>query len=39
MDDYYNQWGDHIVKHKNVESLCCAPETDITDIILYANYT
>ena len=28
--------GDHFVNYANIESLCCAPETNI---MLYDNYT
>lgn len=39
MDDYENEWGDHIVRYKNVESLYYTPETNIPNIILSTNYT
>lgn len=32
--DYSNYWGDHIVKHRNVESLYCIPESNVTNIRL-----
>ena len=31
-----NYGGDHIIMHGNIESLCCAP---VSDIVLLANYT
>lgn len=39
MDDDYNQWGDHSVSYKNVESVYYIPETNITNISPYTNYT
>lgn len=38
-DKCQNQGGDHIVRHKNIESLYCTPYTNITNTILYTNYT
>ena len=35
MDDNWLYYGDHFIMHKNIESLCCTPETNI---ILYVNY-
>ena len=28
-DGNYNSCGDHFVTYKNIESLCCTPETNI----------
>ena len=37
-DDCLNYWGDHTVKYRNVKSLYCIPETNVTDIRLHTNY-
>lgn len=31
--------GEHIVRDKNVDSLHSIPETNITDVTMYINYT
>ena len=32
---YWSYWDDYFVRYKNVQSLCCTPETNI---ILYGSY-